>query len=304
MDVLRNAWEVADRFIDEQSDGFKFEGPMSSAVPAVGSVAIYLLMIPLLKQFMKNRKPFKLTGLVVLHNLFLSLSSFVLLGLMSLSLYRKYLRTDAISTICDPAGDDVVGRLTYLYVINYMLKYYELIDTAILILKGKPVIFLHWFHHPATLILCWTQLYSGTGIQWTVIVPNLIVHTVMYLYYAMAALKIRCWWKRYITVLQIAQFIFDFVVCWAATIMRFSYDFLDCTTSCVRCSGRLDAAVFGAGLLASYLVLFIIFYSKTYKKPTKVKADPPMPGTASPRPSNGHVHHSNGGSSNGLRHRG
>lgn len=50
MDVLRNAWEVADRFIDEQSDGFKFEGPMSSAVPAVGSVAIYLLMIPLLKQ--------------------------------------------------------------------------------------------------------------------------------------------------------------------------------------------------------------------------------------------------------------
>jgi hypothetical protein len=31
------------------------------------------------------------------------------------------------------------------------------------------------------------------------------------------------------------------------------------------CSGSFEAAWFGAGLLTSYLVLFIQFYSKTYK---------------------------------------
>ena len=33
------------------------------------------------------------------------------------------------------------------YYLNYLLKYYEFIDTYIIILKKKNVIFLHWYHH-------------------------------------------------------------------------------------------------------------------------------------------------------------
>jgi elongation of very long chain fatty acids protein 6 len=55
----------------------------------------------------------------------------------------------------------------------------ELVDTALLVLQKKPVIFLHWYHHAVTLLYCW--------IAWVRIAPNgalfalmnLFVHTIM-----------------------------------------------------------------------------------------------------------------------------
>ena len=73
------------------------------------------------------------------------------------------------------------------------------------------------------------------------------------------------WWKKYLTTMQITQFVLDIVACYYYTYSRIQTD------SCGN--GEVYAAYFGSFLLTSYLFLFINFFNKTYKddKPKKSK---------------------------------
>jgi len=156
---------------------------------------------------------------------------------------------------------DQRGALTFIYYVNHLLKYYELIDTVFLALKHKPLTFLHCYHHPATLVLTWGQMVDSTGIQWFVILLNLYVHTVMYFYYAMATLRVRMPWKKMVTIGQIVQFVLDLFGCYTAWFLHDYYG---------RCFGT-HRGVVGCFILTSYLYLFIDFYEETYSKKKRLK---------------------------------
>ena len=90
-----------------------------------------------------------------------------------------------------------------------MSKYYEMVDTLLLILRQKPVITLHALHHafiPLTMCLLFDGRVSFSLVALAVV--NSFVHVVMYAYYLASALRMTppVWWKKSITRLQIFQF--------------------------------------------------------------------------------------------------
>jgi hypothetical protein len=97
-------------------------------------------------------------------------------------LYHKGL----LHAVCDT--DAWTQPLELLYYLNYLVKYWELIDTVFLVLKKKklgkwerkdgtyrdkvawiliitlPIEFLHYYHHSLTMVLCYTQLGGQTSV--------------------------------------------------------------------------------------------------------------------------------------------
>jgi len=249
--------------------GFEFhvgKTAFSSLHYPLCTVFFYCVGIPLLQKVMKDRPPLSLKWPLVIHNLLLSIMSAFLGTLMFTKIVNTY-RLDALplfEVFCGYTFNEQKGLLTLLYYWNYLFKYYELIDTLFLVMKKKPIGFLHAYHHPATLVLTWTQLVDFSGMQWVVIELNLFVHTVMYFYFALAAMHIQLPFKQIVTTLQILQFVIDISCC--------SYAYPNIILTSDACTGTLRAGVVGCFILSSYLFLFVDFYNETYNKENDEKS--------------------------------
>ena len=91
--------------------------------------------------------------------------------------------------VCDTACYNHPVAMVVLYF--NISKMPEFIDTIFLRLRRRPVIFLHWYHHIVTMLYCWYANQIGiqfncTGMFFAAM--NLSVHSVMYVYYGVAAL--------------------------------------------------------------------------------------------------------------------
>ncbi|KAK2461915.1 hypothetical protein APHAL10511_006378 [Amanita phalloides] len=238
-------------------------------MPAVvTSLASYLAIVFGIQAYMKNKQPQKLTVLFQIHNITLSAGSFVLLVLMFEEIVPIISTKGVFYALC--ADDAWTPRLEFYYMINYYFKYMELVDTVFLALKKKPLQFLHVFHHSATALLCFSQLNGKTSISWLVISLNLAVHVIMYYYYYATAGGARFWWKKYLTSMQILQFVVDLFAVYFGTYQHYANVYYKgILPSIGNCAGSESAALFGCGLLTSYLALFINFYIQTYKPAKK-----------------------------------
>ncbi|KDN37252.1 hypothetical protein K437DRAFT_259847 [Tilletiaria anomala UBC 951] len=97
-----------------------------------------------------------------------------------------------------------LNKFNYLF---YLSKYYEVVDSVILLLKGRQVGQLQSYHHAGALISMWIAVRFGSECVWVFTTWNSFVHTLMYTYYLFTALHLPFprTLKRSLTSLQIAQ---------------------------------------------------------------------------------------------------
>jgi fatty acid elongase 3 len=262
--------------------------PLSTWPSVMTAIIVYLSTIFGLREIMRERQALKLTFLFQLHNLLLTSGSALLLAVMLEEILPIVWNHGIFYAICGYGA--WTPRLEFFYIINYYFKYVELIDTVFLALKKKPLAFLHVFHHSATAVLCFTQLNGRTSVSWVVITLNLAVHVLMYYYYWATAGGRKIWWKKYLTTMQITQFVIDLFIVYFASYSYFASTYWPHLPTVGTCAGEEHAALFGCGLLTSYLFLFIDFYIRTYKGGKGAAKK----GAVADKATNGHIANGNG----------
>ncbi|KAJ2478655.1 hypothetical protein EV174_004244 [Coemansia sp. RSA 2320] len=145
-------------------------------------------------------------------------------------------------------------KFNYLF---YLSKYYELIDTFIILAKAT---FLQTYHHAGAITTMWVGCYFGSPQLIFYVVENSIIHTLMYTYFALTAMGYSPPGKKYLTHLQIFQFLIGLV-------------FIALYITLPGCLTPLQRNLLF--VMLSYLIpliyLFVDFSIKTYGKKNKIK---------------------------------
>jgi len=251
----------------------------------------YFLSVFALQRFMRDRKPLELIALNRVHNAILCLlSTAMFLG----ACYGAYLKYHSQGVwagwVCEQETSPMHGPLFYWSFIFYLSKFYEFLDTYFLVLKKKPLIFLHVWHHCVMPWVCWAGLEGKWAMAlWTSLFWNSFVHIFMYFYYFVSSFGYQPWWKKYLTMLQIYQFVSGVVY----TGVYFYYYFgglrfaNGAVTYTQGCTGELWAISSMFFVNCSFLVLFGQFFRTTY---TPRKTSLGLESQRKPQPPKVHEH--------------
>lgn len=230
---------------------------MGSPVAVIAVLSFYLLFaIRLGPWLMRNREPFNIRRVVVAYNVaMVCLSAYFIW----VSVEYTKLRSSG-SLFCWPSDSRPTAE--NMFFLNrawyYMLmKAGEMLDTLFFVLLKKEthLSFLHILHHSLALWSVWLVLTLGlTGQVYSFPLLNSAVHVVMYGYYALAALgpgyRKHLWWKKYVTLFQIGQFL-------ALSLHALIPAIVDCGfPKVLACFGAFEALLFAA--------LFSDFYYNSY----------------------------------------
>ena len=139
-------------------------------------------------------------------------------------------------------------------------KLVEFGDTIFLIFRGNTPEFLHWYHHISIALFSWRSYNVGVDtVLWSSF-SNSFIHTIMYMYFALMAIKIRVptILASILTTLQIVQMVLGFY-------SFYNYQY---------CDPKYDTLLYGFAVLI-YMVYgfyFLEFFVEKYFLKKKKKA--------------------------------
>ncbi|KAJ1451814.1 ELO family [Pelagophyceae sp. CCMP2097] len=201
-------------------DDFEWAGaPLSSVYTVAAASLTYVVVAVAAKAYFtggpKVPSDSPSTGLAV-HNAILCLASAAMSIGAAVEVYKRYhLESNLDFFFCEREETVARGALFFWAYMYYLSKYYELLDTALaFICRGSsPKFFaMHVYHHGCVLWMAWAYLEHRQSLAFGGLIANTATHVVMYAYYARSALKMKTWWKNWVTTTQIVQFISSFVL--------------------------------------------------------------------------------------------
>ncbi|KAJ5214881.1 hypothetical protein N7468_010560 [Penicillium chermesinum] len=199
--------------------------------------AVYVTSVLLLNRFNagRNYKPWSISRtfvyrqMMTLHNAALALfSAWSLCGMLYTVYYHWLLARPELGTasslhlveflcrfdqreyrILKPRMDGSRDGVIYIYWIFYLSKFYEVVDTFIILSRGKKSSTLQTFHHAGVILIGWVGLRYESPMAPPGATLNAFVHTLMYSYFTLQTLGISVSkpLKRALTIIQIVQFI-------------------------------------------------------------------------------------------------
>ncbi|XP_018010575.1 elongation of very long chain fatty acids protein 6 isoform X1 [Hyalella azteca] len=229
----------------------------------------YLSFIFLMQKYMKNRERFELRTQLAVWNICLAVFSTI--GAIRTSLEMLHLLNTYGFKFCvcfsgkTFLDNRVGGFWNWMFTLS---KVPELGDTVFIVLRKQPLIFLHWYHHVTVLLYAWYSYsdYIATA-RWFVCM-NYLVHSVMYSYYALKALKFKVsrYVAMFITTAQLAQMIMG------AAVNIWAYQVKQAGNECHVSYENIKISLI---MYTSYFVLFAHFFRRAYmKKPVTTDQKP------------------------------
>eukprot|EP00050_Salpingoeca_kvevrii_P001218 m.165239 g.165239 ORF g.165239 m.165239 type:complete len:375 (+) comp10326_c0_seq1:1203-2327(+) len=261
---------LIDRITPEVAAKFHFEAgvsPLSTIESPAIAVVAYLAVIGLLKTCIHSE--IKIRPIEIVHNLVLTTLSVTMLVNIVLAAIRRAADEGFVHGVAcsqrkpEHIWDGPLGFWTYVF---YLSKFYELLDTVILCIRAKSLIFLHVFHHAVMTFVCWSWFaYPWMAGAWWCTMVNSAIHTAMYYYYLQTTLGRKVWWKKYLTSAQIVQFCTGLVFVGLNVFYHFTLD--------SGCTENLWTSLFSTSVNVSFILLFAAFYKRNYSKAPVETAD-------------------------------
>ncbi|XP_012261106.2 elongation of very long chain fatty acids protein AAEL008004-like isoform X2 [Athalia rosae] len=258
--VVDGYHDLMDNKSDPRVNGwFLMSGPLPTAIICLTYAYCVKVLGP---KLMEDRKPMDLRRVMIFYNLFQVIFSY---WLFKESLVAGWGGHYSLS--CQPvdySNDPLAVQMTHACWWYYISKFTEFFDTIFFVLrkKNEQVSTLHVIHHGLMPMSVWFGVKFTPGGHSTFFgLLNTFVHIIMYSYYLLAALGPKMqpylWWKRYLTTLQMIQFV-------AVMVHAFQLLFIDCNYP--------KAFVWWIGLHAVlFYFLFRNFYQEAYIKKAAAK---------------------------------
>ncbi|KAG0260034.1 hypothetical protein DFQ27_003760 [Actinomortierella ambigua] len=196
-----------------------------------------------------------MTALVFVHNLILCIYSAWTFRGMFIAWSTAFKTHSFMEAVCD-SDDTFWAYLGYYSYYFYLSKYYEIVDTIIILLKGRRSSLLQTYHHAGAIITMWFGFNFQAHPIWIFTTFNSFIHTIMYAYYAATAIGLKPPGKKYLTSMQITQF-------WTGIVTAMWYQ-LFAPKGCFENEGERFAIWTVMAYVVPLIYLFVAFARSMY----------------------------------------